>query len=249
MMKEVFLTNRSLCDLNPIIFGRESCSSEQSFGPAIRKYTLIHYVEHGQGTLFKNGNEFAVHPGETFIILPDEVTFYQADKNDPWVYRWIGFDGALSEKYRSLPPVMPISNDIFPNVREDQDDMVEYLLAGQLFSMTAALLSGSKHKNHYVRQVKNYINSYYMQEVSVEKISKHLGLDRRYLSRLFKEKTGQTVQEYIISVRMEEACRQLSLGRSVSEAASLCGYTDVCNFSKMFKRRYNISPINWKNIR
>ena len=87
-----------------------------------------------------------------------------------------------------------------------------------------------------------------MQEISVDKISKLLGLDRRYLVRLFKEKTGQTIQDYIISVRMDEACRQLSLGRSIGEAANLCGYHDACNFSKMFKKHYGVSPMNWKKL-
>lgn len=248
-MGEIFLTNRELSDLNPISFGREECKSQHFFGPAIRKYTLIHYVEQGKGKFSKNGEEFEVSAGEAFIILPDEITFYQADKNEPWSYRWIGFNGTLSQKYKELPPVVPISNELFPNIEKDQMDMqlIEFILAGQLFSMTATLLSKTKHKHHYVRQIKNYINAHYMQELSVDMISKHLGLDRRYLARLFKEKTGQTLQDYIISVRMEEARRLLSLGLSVNEAASLCGYGDTCNFSKMFKKHFGSSPINWKS--
>ena len=249
-MTEILLTNRYFSDLNPIIFGREECQKSQDFGPAIRKYTLIHYVEKGCGKLFKNGKEYPVKAGEAFIILPDEVTYYIADAEDPWSYRWIGFDGALSEKYTQFSPVVSISDNTFPNVSEirGEPSMTEYILAGQLFNMTAELLSGTKHKNHHVRQVKNYINSSYMIEISVEQIANHLSLDRRYLSRLFKEKTGTTIQEYLISVRMEEAKRQLSMGRSVSEASSLCGYNDVCNFSKMFKRLYGTSPANWKKM-
>ena len=247
-MGEVFLTNRNFKDLNPIIFGHEECSSGKSFGPAIRKYTLIHYVEQGCGKLFKNGEEYDVRAGEAFIILPNEITFYQADKEDPWTYRWIGFDGTLSEKYKDIPPVVPVSNEIFPNIDQDPTEvpMVEYILASQLFSMTATLLSGVKHKNHYVRQVKNYISSCYMQDMSIGKLADHLRLDRRYLSRLFKEKTGETIQDYLTRVRMEEARRLLSLGQSVSEAASLCGYTDTCNFSKMFKKYFGTSPNNLK---
>ena len=180
--------------------------------------------------------------------MPNEITFYQADKNDPWTYRWIGFDGTLSEKYKDIPPVVPVSNEIFPNIDQDPTEatMAEYILAGQLFSMTATLLSGVKRKSHYVRQVKNYISSCYMQDMSIGKLADHLRLDRRYLSRLFKEKTGETIQDYLTRVRMEEARRLLSLGQSVSEAASLCGYTDTCNFSKMFKKYFGTSPNNLK---
>lgn len=247
-MSEFFLTNRNFEDLNPVVFGREICPSGKSYGPAIRKYTLIHYVERGCGKLCKNGQAYPVREGEAFIILPDEVTYYVADRDDPWVYRWIGFDGVLSEKYREMPPVITLPDDIFPHLPkgEDHNGVAEYILAGQLFSMTAELLAGKKHRNHYVRQVKNYINSSYMRELRIEQIAENLRLDRRYLSRLFKEKTGQTIQEYLISVRMEEARRQLGEGRGVAQTAELCGYNDVCNFSKMFKRTYGVSPANWR---
>ena len=215
----------------------------------MRTYTIIHYVESGRGTLYKYGNEYPVKAGEAFVILPHEVTTYTADSDDPWVYRWIGFDGNLSEKVGELPPVIKIADNIFPHLTEEDEknpEMVSYRLASQLFSMYGHIFSKDSHSNHYVRKVIDYIDSSYMREVRVEEIADNLSLDRRYLSRLFKQKTGQTVQEYIIKVRMESACRQLSEGRTVAETSVLCGYSDVCNLSKMFKRMYGVSPKNWK---
>ena len=243
------LINRGFSDFNPLIFGEEECKPRHSFGPSIRKYTLLHYVRRGKGILYKNGKEYPVKAGEMFIILPDEVTVYTADEYDPWSYRWIGFDGALSAKFADFPAVVSVSEEYFINVEEAfaMRGIPEYFLAGQLFRLLSELLSGTKHRNHYVRQVRDYIKSSYMNEIRVEQIAESLNLDRRYLSRLFKEKMGQTVQEYLISVRMEEAKRLLSEGRSVAESALLCGYPDACNFSKMFKRIYGVSPATWKN--
>ena len=82
--------------------------------------------------------------------------------------------------------------------------------------------------------------------VIVERIAERMHLNRRYLSRLFKEKTGYTVQEYIIKVRMEAAVGFLEKGYSVSETASFCGYDDVSNFTKIFKSRMKLSPSEWK---
>ena len=243
------LNNRHFRDLNPIDIGWEDCVPGHCFGPAIRRYTLLHYVEQGHGTLYKNDTAYPVGEGEIFIILPGEVTRYVADQNDPWVYRWIAFDGELSAQFSGLPPVVKLPNVLFPrvpNMKEFQG-IVEYALAGQLYVMMSELFASGKNRNHYVRQVKDYIQSSYMREISVEQIAESLSLDRRYLSRLFKEKTGQTVQSYLISVRMEEARRFLAEGRGVAETATLCGYADAFNFSKMFKRTYGISPAKWKN--
>lgn len=248
-VKNYILINRGFLDLNPLIFGEEACASGYRYGPAIRKYTLIHYVCKGKGILYKNGKEYPVHAGEAFIILPGELTVYIADAEEPWDYRWIGFDGEMSRRFAEFPPVITVSEECFPSVGQVEmfGGVAEYFLAGQLFRLLSEQLTGVKHRNHYVRQVRDYIKTAYMNEIRVEMIAETLNLDRRYLSRLFKAKTGQTIQDFLITVRMEEARRLLSEGRGVSEAALLCGYSDACNFSKMFKRLYGVSPAQWKN--
>lgn len=249
MVKDYLFVNRNLKDLNPVLFGCEKCAPGHSFGPSVRTYTLIHYVEKGKGTLYKGGRAYPVSEGEAFVILPHEVTTYTADEEEPWQYRWIGFDGELSKRIGELYPVIKVPNNIFPSVStadEDAPDMLSYSLAAQLFTFYGEVFYRDKHSNHYVRKVIDYINSSYMRQVRVEEIAESLSLDRRYLTRLFKQKTGQTVQDYLIKVRMNAACRQLSEGGGVAEAATLCGYSDVCNFSKMFKRIYGVSPKNWK---
>lgn len=248
-MPEVLLTNRHFSDLNPLFFGREECKSGHAFGPAIRKYTLIHYVERGCGILCKGGKEYVVRAGEMFIILPDEVTFYKADDNDPWVYRWIGFDGAASEVFANIAPVVAVKDEYFPkvDVKNEDEPLLEYVLAAALFTLAAKVASMSVGRSsEYVRKVKDYIKSSYMRTIRVEEIADSLNLDRRYLSRIFKSETGRTVQDYIISVRMKEAKRLLDEGYGVCETASFCGYPDYSNFSKLFKRECGVSPVNWK---
>jgi len=240
----VHLVNRSFCELNPLIVGEHICPAGHSFGPAMRKYTLIHFVESGEGTLCKGGETYTVHAGEAFLILPDEVTLYCASETDPWTYRWVGFDGVLSARFAELPPVFSCSSHWGEKLIAslENDGMSEYRIASVLFGLYAELFASTHPRSHYVRRVKNLINTLYMQDLRVEEIAEKLNLDRRYLSRLFKEKTGQTMQEYLIVVRMEAAREQLLQGSSVAEAARLSGYDDICNFSKMFKRSFGVSP-------
>ncbi len=247
-MKNKLLVNRNFRELNPILVGEEHCRAGHSFGPAVRKYTLIHYVISGTGSYSVGGKTYSVHPGEAFVILPDEVTVYTANENDPWYYRWIGFDGELSRHFSNAPRVISPSPRIFEAVGESirNDSMSEYRLCAALFELYADVFSGRSESHHYVRRVRDFVSASYMQDISVEKIAESMNLDRRYLSRIFKERTGQTIQNYMISVRLEAARERLLEGATVSEAAMLCGYGDECNFSKMFKRRYGISPGRWR---
>lgn len=242
--RNLLLTDRKLRDLNPLIAGEEACAPGHSFGPAVRKYTLIHYVLRGKGTLYARGGVYPVQAGQAFVILPGEVTTYTADSTEPWHYRWIGFDGALSQRFEQLPPVLTLPNMLFGRMMYLSQDTstAEYLLAGELFYLYAHLFTDARGGSRHVRRVENYIRSNYMHPIRVEQIAAELGLDRRYLSRLFKAETGFSIQEYLIRVRLEEAENLLLRGCSVKEAAHLAGYEDVSNFSKMFKRRTGKSP-------
>lgn len=251
IIRNLFLTNREFQDLNPIVAGEESCRPGHCFGPYVRHYTLIHYVLKGKGTLYARGGEFPVHSGQAFLILPEEVTTYVADSLDPWHYQWIGFDGRLSEDFKSLPPVFDLSGEYLSRIvsMAQFPYLPEHQVAAELFRLYCALFTRKGVGSDHVQRVKNYIQSSYMTGITVTQIAEEMNLDRRYLTRLFREKTGFSIQQYLMDVRLSEACNYLSQHFSVREAATLCGYEDPSNFSLMFKRKYGISPDNWKKQR
>lgn len=239
--------NRHFKDLNPILTGYENCPPGKVWGPDVRNYTLIHYVIKGQGVLYKNGREFPVHGGEAFLIRPHEIITYIADVQAPWQYQWIGFDGELSAKFCELDDVFKFSENPVEEILEcSNEELCEYVTAALLFRMYAELMKPHEKKYDYTEQVKDYVKALYMRPISVEEIALQLNLDRRYLSRIFKKRTGKTIQEYIISVRMKAAKKYLLEGIPVEEAAALSGYDDRSNFSKLFKRKFGVSPVRWK---
>ena len=81
-----------------------------------------------------------------------------------------------------------------------------------------------------------------MHPIRIAVIARQMNLDRRYLSRLFKEQTGLSIQSYLLQVRMEEADKYLLQGYSVREAATMAGYEDISNFSKLYTRHFGLSP-------
>lgn len=248
-MYQCVLKNRHFSDLNPILFGQEECDPHHSFGPRTRDYTLIHFVTKGHGIYSVNGTDHRVGPGEAFIICPNVITTYSADPTDPWAYSWVGFDGSLSEHFGELPPTVRFRTNWAEKITQLERDWstLEYHVAAILFLMYSEWFAERKEKNDYVRSVKDYVDAKYVESISVEEISAQLNLDRRYLSRYFKQKTGQSIQEYLIDVRIKKAKKLLEHGSTVYEAAQLCGYEDVCNFSKMFKKHTGISPGKWKS--
>lgn len=243
----IVVVNRHMQELNPLFVGEEQCLAGHSFGPAVRKYTLLHYVVSGTETVYKSDATYTVHAGEAFWIFPGEIVTYTADLNDPWYYQWVAFDGILTERFRSLPPVIPFPSGLLSEMLEGvEKDLPEYRLTSLLFRMYVHLFEGRKVNNHYVRRVRDHVQALYMTPLRVDDIADDLGLDRRYLTRIFKQQMGRTIQTYILDVRMEAAKSHLLLGRSVEQTANLCGYSDASIFSRMFKKHCGLSPLAWK---
>lgn len=241
-MKVLLLDNKKFTDFNPIDFGYQKCEPSHFFGPHIRKVYLLHFVSSGTGIFRNERNEYKINAGRAFLIRPGEVCYYEADKENPWEYTWIGFNGRLAEKFRDMEDVLNIDSTIFEEMRLAFKSMnPEEYLAGMLFRLYAEINMHTVAPN-YAARVMGYINVNYMNGISVEKIADYLKLNRKYLVRIFKEKTGLTIQEYLISKRLEEAKKLLKKGYSVSESAYMAGYNDAFNFSKAFKKKFGISP-------
>ena len=122
---------------------------------------------------------------------------------------------------------------------------VEEYLTGMLFVLRSGLF-GSLSKNDYPKKVKGYIDSNYMNHLSIETIAKSLNLNRKYLSRIFKEKYNITMQQYIVKKRMIEAKKLLTAGYRVEETAYMVGYSDNFVFSKAFKKYHGKSPVKFR---
>lgn len=245
----IYIKPNSFLDINPVDCGWERCAPGHYFGPAIRDYYLIHYVSSGCGTFKNQRAEYTVRAGQLFIIRPCEITYYRASDHDPWNYSWIGFKGNAAKILDTAPDIISADCKRFFDAMKgsvEYDSMREEVITAQIYLMIAELFgnkgTGRNHSSGFASRAANYIDCRYMSPLSVEDLAVRMNIDRRYLSRLFKQEYGMTIQEYIVSTRMKHARAFLREGYSVGQAASMTGYSDVFNFSKMFKKHFGISP-------
>ena len=82
-----------------------------------------------------------------------------------------------------------------------------------------------------------------MNDIVIGDIAKNIGLDRKYLSRIFKEVMGITIRDYLNEVRITKAKNFLvDYHYNVITTASLTGYSDSFAFSNFFKRHTGHPP-------
>ncbi len=98
-----------------------------------------------------------------------------------------------------------------------------------------------------VHHVKQYIESHFSEEVSIKEIARNVNLSASRLMSIFKKETKQSINQYLISKRIEQAQVLLSTTPfSISEIAVKVGYQDSSFFSKQFKNIAGVSPSDFK---
>lgn len=94
-----------------------------------------------------------------------------------------------------------------------------------------------------VEAVKRYIAAHYGDEMSVERLSELVYMAPSYLSSVFKKETGQNLNRFIKSVRMEKAKDLLEQTMmKIVDISTACGYPNVSYFCSSFREYYGISP-------
>ena len=98
------------------------------------------------------------------------------------------------------------------------------------------------NKKYVVEQILNYFEDHYSEKISLDQIAENMYLSPFYISKVFKSETGDTPINRLIDIRLEKAKELLDKGESIREVASKVGYEDAYHFSKLFKKRYGMSP-------
>ena len=250
--------------------GSYTCEPGYSYGPIIRPRGIIHYVISGKGMLQIGGKEFHIHGGQLFFIPPNVSAYYEADHDDPWVYRWLHLGGTVVHSVLkdigvdTDHPVLDIINPRkpgkkkFTEVLQDIFDHYEceYYCVGKLYELIDFFKTEYTHtdestsdnlKLQYVRTVIKYIQLKYSEQIRMDDISGACGLNRSYLSRLFHAATGSTVKGYLLFYRMNTAERLLrETDNSIQYISTAVGYTDIFTFSKAFKKFADQTPSEYR---
>lgn len=245
--------------------GRNKCEPLYSYEHLVKNRIILHFVIKGKGILRINNRQYNIHEHQVFLIPDNTRTFYQADADDPWEYIWVHIGGPKIPqilKEAGLTPEHPVYTPLehYKTVEDLAMDMLkhykrQYYCVGNIYKICDYLIQNSSAKEEkeqnnslvYVKNVINYIQLKYSEPIKIDHIATSLGLNRSYLTRLFKDATGYSLQDYLLTYRMKMAAKLLAdESISVNQVASSVGYNDTFTFSKAFKRHFGSSPSDYR---
>lgn len=213
-------------------------------------------------------DDYAGHlrDGEFIIISPHTGHRYRNKTGGEINYYWIHFSGSeveriLSDMELKLNTVTSISVQdnivrAFHRVFDEfiQPDKLHDISSSALlitlltrFSRAARGVSEGHRKGHMLSATLQYINRHYNEPLSIPHLADYANVSYGYFRRLFREITGMCPSEYLMKLRMENACLLLyRTDISIKEIAYQVGFTDQLYFSRMFTKIYGVSPAKYR---
>ena len=263
--------NHSTLDLYLSTCGMQNCVGKHSYGPGKRNTYILHFINDGKGIFVCQGKEYHLSKGDVFLVKPDTEVYYEADERMPWSYMWVGFHGLKASAYLASAGLegerVTCKCENTPLIFSHIQQMIiaRHLTLANELKREAALLQifsvlMEEHKETlpknerydypyqiYVEQAVDYIQRNFRSNIKINDLAAYIGVDRSYLSGIFKNVTKMSPQEYLVCYRMEQAENLLKKQEMrICDIPELVGYHDQLAFSKMFKRYRGVSPTEYR---
>ena len=102
---------------------------------------------------------------------------------------------------------------------------------------------------YYVRlaRIEAWLNEQYADDASLATAARVAGLNTKYFSRFFRDKTGVRFSEWVHAVRVEKATHMMQASNhSITTVAFDVGYIDLRTFERVFKKHMGMTPREYR---
>ena len=219
-------------------------------------------VTKGEGYFERDNEQLHLTVGDMFVITSDVLHAIWTESGVE--YGCMVLDNAFCEKngfpcdFVSFPEIIngdpTLTESYFEVVREYESDAPykKARVRSALLSFLVKLYAGYATEGAaggrestiagVIRDTVKYVHTHYEQHISLDGIARKMGVSRYYLCREFRRYTGQTLFQYINTVRCKSAREMIAAGSTVSEAAMSSGFDNMSYFTRTYRRCFGILP-------
>ncbi|MPM97042.1 HTH-type transcriptional activator RhaS [bioreactor metagenome] len=124
-------------------------------------------------------------------------------------------------------------------------EMLRFMLLELLveFSRRSASRFRRRRRSEAVADIDGYLGKHYAEPLRVEELARKIALSQGYLFGFYRRATGRTIGETLLSLRIEAAKKLLlDTEMEVRQVCFRCGFSDLSNFYKVFRRETGVAP-------
>lgn len=246
----------------PIAAGEFYCNSEYCVERDNYNSILALYVLDGDITILQNNAQLDAQKDE--LLLIDCYKAHKYFTKDRAHTLWVHFDGDNSyewfseitaQKGQKIKCTRQTAEYIFNIIRYIKQNQSEYDISNELYSLLCNI-SKKNHMNYEnkkadcVEAAKNFILSNYDKNISIADIAKMVHMSVSYFSKIFRQNTGFSPYDYMLTVRLDKAKEMLrQTDNSIESIAYKTGFNSTSNFIYFFRKETGVSPLKFRNIK
>jgi AraC-like DNA-binding protein len=249
------------------LLGAQHVTEHQMKWPAERDFIradtfLLVASAANEGRLIVDGHYFPMRPGTVFVCRPgqllemglhvgDEQGFYllrfqavEIAGTKAVVKRTHRFSGEGEAIQLSAPSVIPLCKSVWTHWNNG-NAADRFRSEAGFYELLSQVFKNQEHKTELALEcAKLMLEQHYTEDITIERLATKAGLSRYHFMRLFKEKFGKGVIEYVTDLRLMEARRLMGeqTKLSLTDIAYKVGYKNETYFSNMFKKHIGLAP-------
>ena len=232
---------------------------------------LIVYTIAGRGRLVYKKKTYPLSAGQVFFIDCMEYQHYAtaSPPEEPWEMLWVHLNGQSTRAYYEQfaaggEPVrtLPADSDVpaiigellalcrMPLIRN------EWIASKLLVALLTSLALAGPRPNlpdsgmpDYIRETLNIMEKRYAEKLTLDALAGHAAVSKYHLAKKFKDCTGYSPGDYLITMRITRAKELLQYSDlPVADVAERVGFDNASHFIQMFKRRTGQTPLAFRRM-
>ena len=219
---------------------------------------LFFMVRSGSGELHYIHNTYPLSAGDC-VFIDCKSAYFHETKDDLWSLSWVHFNGpsidGIYQKYKERGGLPAFHADQFAlygncfdrlyNIVSGNSYVRDMQINECLSTLLTQLMEDSWHpdsipahtKRTSLWRIREYLDQHYNQKISLDDLAEQYYNNKYYLTRIFKEQFGVTINNYLLNIRITHAKRLLRFtDKSAEEIGHEVGFHELYYFSRVFKK-------------
>lgn len=236
--------------------------------PHAHSYTELFYVIDGDGQFRIDGELFPVRKDQLIVVNPHIVHTEVSYDDHPLEYIVVGIEGPELQMHEehdgrfcilTIPKENPVLNCMQAILKEMQQRQTNYETVCQAYTeillihllrtnrFTVAETTTAAQGSHLCASIHHYIDNHYKEHLTLESLAVVGKVNKYYLAHAFCKEYGMPPMKYMQECRINEGKRLLEeTDHSLSQLATILGFSSASYFSQAFHRVTGISPIDYR---
>ena len=235
---------------------------------------LFFYVHNGSGILHYEGTDYSLSAGDA-VFIDCRNGYWQKTSQDLWSLSWVHFNGntmpAIYRKYQERggkpafhmnesQAIVPLLEQIY-EVAEGRDYIRDMYLNELIAKLLTILMKESwdpeknrnKRNDDRLEQIREFLDTHFAERILLDDLSQKFFINKYYLTRVFGNQYGCSIDQYLMQKRITFAKEQLRFtDKTLEVIARECGLNDAAYLSRVFRKIEKINPgayrSTWKTI-